>query len=47
MFNLVILKCDSKAKFEKNGPFSLGSKFLTYFLKDFEGSFEELEFNSI
>ena len=50
MSNLVILKWwhfEDKAKFEKDGLFSLGPKqvFVAYFLKDKE-SFEDLEFSS-
>ena len=41
MSNLVILKCDTTEKNEKNGPFSLGPKFRW----TIEGSFEALEFN--
>ena len=40
---------EHKAKFEKNGLFSLGTKkvFLTYFFKRLrKESFEDLEFNS-
>ena len=44
MSNLVILKCGTKAKFEKMTPFL--SVFLTCFLKTIQGSFEDLEFNS-
>ena len=47
MSNLVILKCDTNAKFEKNAPFSLVQiAIFNIFFKTIERSFEDLEFDS-